>query len=402
MNSSRITFRILIRILSLLLILLLFDNLYAQENNSILCSDGIDNDGDGLIDCEDPGCTSLPNDGCSICDQDGLSFADTVIQYAPECLDHPLIINANPNHALGVTDDKDVALGEEGSITLGFTNNLLTNSGDDRPDAWIFEVGIQEPVMIELLPFDNATNDILVAQGIPNNNGFFFLGNTTTLVSSLDIDMFVPGQTPGTLKFNQIKLTDVADGILGGCNSPPDIDPGADIRAVCALSSIPIDCAGVCNGTAIIDECGECLEPTDLNFNLSCVDCNGVLNGTAIIDNCGVCLEPDDSEFNQSCADKNFVYIPNAFSPNGDGFNDVFQVFGNASVVNQIKRYLIFDRWGQHVYSQEGFDIDNYSMWWDGTFKEKESQSGVFVYYIEVEFVSGEIKKYKNDVTIIR
>ena len=48
-----------------------------------------------------------------------------------------------------------------------------------------------------------------------------------------------------------------------------------------------IDCNGIPYGSAEIDECGECLEPSDPNFNKSCADCVGVTNGSAIIDDCG-------------------------------------------------------------------------------------------------------------------
>ncbi|WP_235297330.1 T9SS type B sorting domain-containing protein [Portibacter marinus] len=64
-----------------------------------------------------------------------------------------------------------------------------------------------------------------------------------------------------------------------------------------------VDCAGVLNGTAVVDSCGVCLQPDDPQFNQSCFDCAGEVNGPAIIDSCGVCLQPDDPDFNQSCAD---------------------------------------------------------------------------------------------------
>lgn len=63
------------------------------------------------------------------------------------------------------------------------------------------------------------------------------------------------------------------------------------------------DCSGIVGGTAILDECGVCLEPSSPDFNQSCFDCAGVLNGTAILDSCGVCLEQSDPTFNSSCAD---------------------------------------------------------------------------------------------------
>ena len=275
----------------------------AQENNSILCSDGIDNDGDGLIDCLDSECANLPNNGCSIC-SDGISFADTLLEYLSGC---PLS-DPEPSGALGVSDGTGVPydepqlvfLGQGGFIKLGFTNNLVTNSGDNQQDLWVFEVGpAVESSDLALRPYDAFTETQLQLFGIADVNldGYYEVGNISGATSGLDIDLVVPGYSAGQLKFDAIEIRDVID---GNCNGGT---PGADIDAVCALSYISIDCGGTPNGTAEIDECGECLEPTDPNFNQSCVDCAGILNGTAVIDECGECLEPTDPNFNQSCAD---------------------------------------------------------------------------------------------------
>ncbi|MFZ6052255.1 T9SS type B sorting domain-containing protein [Halocola ammonii] len=277
--------------------------LIAQENNAILCSDGIDNDNDGLVDCEDPGCINLSDDGCSLCG-DGSSFADVVFEYSSGCpFSDPL-----PQGALGVADynfepgdnPTFVFLGEGGFIKLGFTNNVLSNSGDNQDDLWVFEIGaIVESIDIALRPLDNFTETQLQNSGISdaNSDGYYEVGTLGGATSSFDIDLAIPGYTAGELKFDAIEIKDVLDGDCSTATS------GADIDAVCALFSIPSDCAGVPNGTAVIDDCGECLEPNDPNFNQSCADCAGVPNGAAVFDDCGECLEPNDPNFNQSCAD---------------------------------------------------------------------------------------------------
>jgi hypothetical protein len=126
---------------------------------------------------------------------------------------------------------------------------------------------------------------------------FYEIGGIGGSTSSFDIDAIMPGYPAETLLFDAIEVRDVVTDFCWGGT------PGADIDAVCALSSIPVDCAGGLNGTAIYDQCGECLEPTDPNFNQSCADCAGTPNGVAIFDDCGECLEPTDPNFNQSCAD---------------------------------------------------------------------------------------------------
>lgn len=68
-------------------------------------------------------------------------------------------------------------------------------------------------------------------------------------------------------------------------------------------------------------------------------------------------------------------FIPNAFTPNGDANNDIFRVRGE-----QIRELLVrvYDRWGEKV-----FETTTPGKGWDGTYKGKKVNPGVFVYYVE-------------------
>ena len=234
------------------LLLCFWSDVIAQENNALLCSDGIDNDGDGAIDCDDIDCINLPNDGCVTCLNDGLSFADTVILYEPNC-----VVNGhtNPETALGVSDylavpnQEYVSLGNRGVLILGFVNNVVVNSGDSGPDVWIFEVGpTVEASSIELRPRDLATTNLLISNGVLDTDldGYYNFGAVSGTTASIDIDAVIPGFLFAELKFDAIKITDVNGGCVGDT-------PGADIDAVCAISSVDLDCAGTVNGSAILD-----------------------------------------------------------------------------------------------------------------------------------------------------
>jgi gliding motility-associated-like protein len=79
------------------------------------------------------------------------------------------------------------------------------------------------------------------------------------------------------------------------------------------------------------------------------------------------------------------IYVPNAFSPNGDGVNDVFRIVADGlSIVNF--QLSIFDRWGSEVFSGEGV-----SSGWDGKKAGKDCPAGVYVYKIvfELDGVAG-------------
>lgn len=192
------------------------------------------------------------------------------------------------------------------------------------------------------------------------------------------------------------------------CAGVPNGNSIIDTCGECLLPDAPnfnqacTDCAGVLDGSALVDECGVCLQPDDPNFNQSCVDCAGTPNGTAIFDYCEECLEPDDPRFNRSCAFKNQVYIPNAFSPNTDGVNDFFRIGAEERIVRQIKQYAIYDRWGNQLYTARDFDINSSSYWWNGTFQGSPLDQGLYVYFMEVEFLNRDIKIYQGEIAIIK
>ena len=97
---------------------------------------------------------------------------------------------------------------------------------------------------------------------------------------------------------------------------------------------------------------------------------------------------------------KNTIYIPNVFSPNGDGINDIFSVsYGpDLNVIGMTGS--IFDRWGNLVFSSDALTFS-----WDGKFAGEAVQPGVYVYLIKVRHMIDEEEKagvFSGDVTVIR
>ncbi|MCF8239596.1 MAG: gliding motility-associated C-terminal domain-containing protein [Saprospiraceae bacterium] len=95
------------------------------------------------------------------------------------------------------------------------------------------------------------------------------------------------------------------------------------------------------------------------------------------------------------------IFIPNSFTPNGDGINDVFSIYGNDQI-NRIKNMAIFDRWGNALYARTDLPINDPSAGWNGTFRDDVMDPGVYIYVVEVELVNGEVRLYKGDVTVVR
>lgn len=96
------------------------------------------------------------------------------------------------------------------------------------------------------------------------------------------------------------------------------------------------------------------------------------------------------------------IYIPNIFSPNGDGVNDLFQIQTAADNAVTITRFYIFDRWGTNVYQKLDQSIHANEGWWDGTFKRFTMNNGSYSYFIEVEFENGDKESFRGSVMLIR
>lgn len=88
------------------------------------------------------------------------------------------------------------------------------------------------------------------------------------------------------------------------------------------------------------------------------------------------------------------LYIPNAFTPDGNDVNDVFRVYTKGA--KEI-HWMIFNRWGEKLY--ETYDLTD---GWNGTYLDKPCNPGVYVYYAEVVFLDGSKRAAKGSVTLIR
>ena len=97
------------------------------------------------------------------------------------------------------------------------------------------------------------------------------------------------------------------------------------------------------------------------------------------------------------------VYIPNGFSPNGDGVNDFFTIYGKEEQITKVHTFQVFSRWGEPVFlARQDFEINRGNHGWDGTHRGEELNPAVFVYFVEVEFIDGTIELFKVDVTLTK
>ncbi len=94
------------------------------------------------------------------------------------------------------------------------------------------------------------------------------------------------------------------------------------------------------------------------------------------------------------------VEVPTGFSPNEDGANDLLLVHGRPGTTVTVFR--VFDRWGEMVYENGGYNVNDASVGWDGMLDGEKMNPGVFVWYLEVVYEDGEKASFKGQTTLLR
>ncbi|MFN8294881.1 MAG: gliding motility-associated C-terminal domain-containing protein [Chitinophagales bacterium] len=111
------------------------------------------------------------------------------------------------------------------------------------------------------------------------------------------------------------------------------------------------------------------------------------------------CSNSDTIDISSNCF--NDLWIPNAFTPNGDGVNDVFLVRGNPRNTT-IERFVIYNRWGNKVFEANNILPSDVSAGWDGKYKGESSPFEVYGYEVIARFTNGEKKTLKGNVTLLK
>jgi gliding motility-associated-like protein len=97
----------------------------------------------------------------------------------------------------------------------------------------------------------------------------------------------------------------------------------------------------------------------------------------------------------------NPVMVPTGFTPNGDGKNDLLHVHGKENGT-YIRVFRIFDRWGELLFEDLDFDLNDRNRGWDGNFRGEPMNSGVYLGQIEVEYPDGMREVISGSTTLIR
>ncbi|OQP65686.1 gliding motility-associated C-terminal domain-containing protein [Niastella populi] len=140
--------------------------------------------------------------------------------------------------------------------------------------------------------------------------------------------------------------------------------------------------------------------------DLSCTNCStpvaAVTRNTtyrATVTNEFGCVGADSMNIKTFCLNTQ-VFIPNAFSPDADGVNDVFMVRGKG--IAQVRSFRVFSRWGELVFEKKNFQPNDPAFGWDGRVRGKTGPSEVYVYIADVICENDLINTYKGNVTLLK
>jgi gliding motility-associated-like protein len=136
--------------------------------------------------------------------------------------------------------------------------------------------------------------------------------------------------------------------------------------------------------------CNNCQSPTTIVKNNSFF--------AVEVTNTFGCKASDTLIINPICKSAQ-VFVPNAFTPDGDGLNDILMVRGQGIM---IKSFRIFNRWGELVFEKENFSPNDPKFGWDGRVRGIPATPDVFVYTAEVFCDNGIPYTYKGNITVLK
>lgn len=313
----------------------------------------------------------------------------------------------------------DAAISYVWSSNINFTDTLNTNLSDS---VWTHTPSGPMTYYIHASnsgcsAIDSVVIDFIGSALILTANDSICAGEQTTITAT---------NTNPLLSFNYVWTPDsvlVAPSITNSVNIDPTVSQYIYVTATSSTGCVVNDSIQIYVGNiptpSVIATASETLvaegstvqligAPSGLSYIWSpgegVVNVNGQITD-AVVDQTtiytltvtdGICTKTDTvliTIFQFICGDP-YLYIPNAFSPNGDGENEILYVRG-ALVEEMVFR--IYDRWGEMVF--ESFDRTD---GWDGTFRGKALDPDVYDYYLDVTCVGGEEAIVKGNITLLR
>ncbi|MCC6727672.1 MAG: gliding motility-associated C-terminal domain-containing protein [Saprospiraceae bacterium] len=303
----------------------------------------------------------------------------------------------------GVATTRTTEVDQEGLFTLTVTNSLLGCS--DTDDVLVVSTQSMPKPTVDIVPIHCGFNGKDANMTVNS-----VTGGSEPYLYSLNDEPFVAENVFGYLEAGDYKLTVLdAEGCTGSIDftvkeaGVVDVDLTANIvgqsvvkygesitlTAISSLTESELDSIVWTGGTYL--SCTDCLDPVATPLEQT---------NFVVTLHKGQCLATDSLTVYVDI-DEAGVYVPTAFSPNGDGNNDRFMIYSGPTV-ERIKSFLVFDRWGEKVYEYMDFDPKDPARGWNGQLDGQPMNPAVYVWFAEVQFIDGSVRVLEGDVTLMR
>ncbi len=329
-----------------------------------------------------------------------------VVTDANNCVDSSTAtVQVNSLPLINITGNNNICMGDSASLTVTGANTYVWNTGDSTVNITVgpnattsytivgtdvlgcsSSAQITVNVLANPVAAINGANTICSGEAtlLTANGGGNYLWNTTDTSSSINV-------MPNDTSTYTVIVTN-----SGGCSDTTDFAlPVVPLPTINAYSDTTI----VLGQSAVINAVGATSYNWTPSDSLSCITCaSPTVNPTETTTYCVTTTENGCS--NQSCVTVYVdvlcgdVFVPNAFSPNGDGSNDCLKVYSNC-LVDVLFR--VYSRWGELIF--ESTDVD---ACWDGTKNGTELNTGVYTYTVRATLTDGQQIEQKGNTTLFK
>ncbi len=280
------------------------------------------------------------------------------------------------DYAVLVTDNKGCTISE--SLTLDAPTPVMIAAEFLGPDCSGSASGI-----IDITQASGGTGVYQYAlNGNPPTNEIPFINLSAGIYELLTTDENGCSTTiTGTLMAAEIPLIDLGES--------QTINLGTEIELTPSINDIEIDTFLWTTTTEF--DCEVCLNPSTVPLNdsfyqLEVISADGCSRKDAVA---------------VSVIKRREFYVPNAFSPNADGRNDYFTIYGGVEV-ESILSLTIFNRWGGVFYEGNNLRPSDELQGWNGQVKGEDAEQGVYVWMAQIRFIDGVVLDYGGDISLLR
>lgn len=299
--------------------------------------------------------------------------------------------------------------------TSGIQNPIILNSTDDNVGSYIASVDSSGCVSTQSIELKVLTSDDIqfeadkISGCVPLEVKFISSALADTLIWLMTDDTITTTQKDLTHIFDtvgdyNIKLVSINNNCVDTSNQEMFIHVSANSESVFTLNQTEIDDSGTTfsfnnqsvNSTNYSWDFGDGTQSTMENPTHTYPEQHSYMIATLITNNIDNC--PDTSKQLVQLKVPILFYIPNTFTPNGDGFNQKFQPIFKYGIIESSYKLRIFNRWGEEIFTSSTVEDG-----WDGTFNGKKSPDGVYIWTMEFKDQNTQkLHKERGHVNLLR